>query len=73
MPKTKEEIRRLFNYHKPTELAVKYHANVTEMCIGVAEFLNSLPEGRELSLAFTHLEEVRTWANAAIARNHDKL
>jgi hypothetical protein len=27
------------------------------------------PEGRELSLALSNLEEVMFWANAAIARN----
>jgi hypothetical protein len=28
-----------------------------------------LPDGREKALAFTHLEEVTMWANAAIARD----
>lgn len=74
MPKkTPEQIRDLFVYHQPTEVARQFHRLVTEHSIEMAEFLNTLPECREVSLAFTHLEEVRTWANAAIARNHDKL
>lgn len=32
------------------------------------DFADSLPAGREKSLAMTHLEETMFWANAAIAR-----
>jgi hypothetical protein len=46
------------------------HASVREQCREMATFINALvPEGREKSLAITHLEEVMMWANAAIARS----
>ncbi len=74
MPKlTNEEIHLRFEYQKPTERAKLKHGEVSEMCINMAIYLSTLPECRELSLAFTHLEEVRTWANSAIARHHEEL
>jgi hypothetical protein len=45
------------------------HSAIRVECRGLADFLNDrLPEGREKSLAITHLEEVMMWSNAAIAR-----
>lgn len=73
MKKTREQIVDMFTYHQPTERARELHKQVTERCIEFAEFINTLPESRDTALAFTHLEEVRTWSNSAIARNHDKL
>jgi hypothetical protein len=46
------------------------HTSVRQSCRHLADHLNTLlPEGREKSLAITHLEEVMFWSNAAIARN----
>lgn len=59
-----------FEYHKPDAEKAETHAAIRERCLMLAEQLNEcLPEGREKSLAITHLEEVMMWSNAAIARN----
>lgn len=60
-----------FQYHAPTPEIANIHSSVRLGCFDLALFLNKwLPEGREKSLAITHLEEVMLWSNAAIARNH---
>lgn len=60
-----------FKYHQPSNEDVKSnHESIGHHCRELAEHLNNLvPEGREKSLAMTHLEEVMMWANAGIARN----
>ena len=68
MKPTDDELRNRFFYHKPDETAAKAHARVSETTFELACELRDLcPEGRNLSLALTHLEEVRMRANAAIA------
>jgi len=45
------------------------HTSVRQNCRRLADFINeNVPDGREKSLAITHLEEAMFWANAAIAR-----
>lgn len=59
-----------FNYHQPTDEKVTAHQLVREKCVDLAhDLINTVPEGRELSLALTSLEQVMMWANAGIARN----
>jgi len=70
---TDEEIQRRATYHPPTDVAKKWHEQVRETYSHAAQFTNQLPDGRENSVAQTKLEEWMFWANAAIARNHDKL
>lgn len=62
-----------FAYHPPKDDATREaHERVRTLCRALAEELNRmLPEGREKSLAVTHLEEVAMWSNAAIARRAD--
>lgn len=69
MPKpTDEELDNRFRYHKPDPDQIQRHASVTELTLQLAKELRDLcPEGRNLSLALTHLEDVRMRANAAIA------
>lgn len=65
-----EDINNRFVYHAPDEDDVSDHEEVRAECRSLALHLNLiLPDGREKSLALTHLEEVMFWSNAAIARN----
>jgi len=64
------DIDNRFTYHAPDAVKVEKHEFVRRDVGTLANRLNdSLPEGREKSLAITHLEEVMFWANAAIARS----
>lgn len=67
---SEQDIENRFTYHAPTPEKVKLHEDIRNTAKQWAVALNySLPDGREKSLAITHLEEVVMWANAAIARN----
>lgn len=65
------DIANRFAFHPAsTEEKQDAHSSVRQACKRLADELNErLPEGREKSLAITHLEEVMLWANASIARN----
>jgi hypothetical protein len=65
-----EDIAHRFAFHPAnTEEKRDAHTSVRQQCRQLADFLNeALPEGREKSLAITHLEEVMFWGNAALAR-----
>ncbi len=67
------DLENRFAYHPPATAAKREaHASVRAECRRLADFLNErLPEGREKSLAVTHLEETMMWANAALARSAD--
>lgn len=70
----KADLDRRFAYH-PAETEEKRdaHAKVRGMCGNLAWELNELlPEGREKSLAITHLEETMMWSNAALARQTEE-
>lgn len=60
-----------FAYHPPSSPEVaNAHGAVRSNARHLATIINDVcPEGREKSLAITHLEEAMMWANAAIARN----
>lgn len=63
------ELNRRFLYHAPNDLTKDIHQLVRLRVLEFAEFLaDTLPDGREKSLAFTALEESQFWAHAAIAR-----
>lgn len=71
---TPAEIHTRHSYQKPTWEAAQKHDDINNTLEAVAlKFEDMLPESREKSIVHTKLEEVRFWANAAIARNHDKL
>lgn len=67
---TAKDLATRFEYHPPrTQTAIEMHQDVRSECLSIAlSFNESLPEGREKSLAITKLEEAMFWANAAIAR-----
>lgn len=64
------DLENRFSFHPATDETGEQHDVVRSDCRALAHHLNKfLPEGREKSLAITHLEEVMMWSNAAIARN----
>lgn len=66
------DLQHRFAFHAATTEEKKMeHTSIRQACLDLALHLNDkLPDGREKSLAFTHLEEVMFWGNAAVARNN---
>lgn len=65
---TDDELRNRFLSHRAGEDAAKDHVSVSELCLQLSFKLRDIcPEGRQLSLSLTALEEVRMRANSAIA------
>lgn len=63
-----DEINRRFVYRAPTTETRPRHEAVNALMLETAHALDELlPEGREKSLALTHLQDTRMWANTAIA------
>jgi hypothetical protein len=63
------DIETRFTYHPPTEGQPEKYETIRGAAKSFALTLNDLvPDGREKSLAITHLEDVVMWANAGIAR-----
>ena len=63
------DIRTRFTYHAPDPAKAAKHQSIRQMLMNAAHNLNDmLADGREKSLAVTHLEEAMFWANAALAR-----
>jgi len=59
-----------FSYHAPEPGQPEIYQSIRAQARQFAEFINALcPEGREKSLAVTHIEEAVFWSNAAIARS----
>jgi hypothetical protein len=64
------EIEKRFTYHAPKSNQPERYVVIRDMAKSFAiQLTASCPASRELSLAFTKLEEVVFWANASIARN----
>ncbi len=63
------ELRNRFIYHPPPNQArIDAHSEVSKITCAMAIHLRDIcPAGRNLSLALTHLEDVRMRANAALA------
>lgn len=59
-----------FSYHKPIGTQAERYELIRAKGKELAELLSAYcPESRELSLAYTNLEQSIMWANASIARN----
>lgn len=67
------DIQNRFEFHPATtEEKRAEHGSIRDACYRAAIRINSkCPDGREKSLAITHLEEAMFWGNAAIARATD--
>lgn len=69
MPIDEKEIETRFTYHSPTVDQIPKYVVLRDRGRELAELFGELvPESREQSLAFTHLEQAIMWANAGIAR-----
>lgn len=66
---TDDELRQRFFYHPPPNQArIDAHAKVSQLCFDLAvELRDTCPNGRNLALALTALEDVRMRGNAALA------
>lgn len=69
MKPTYEDLKNRFTYHPPPDKArIEAHAKVSSLCLDTARALVLIcPEGRNLSLCLTALEDARMRANAALA------
>ncbi len=65
---TDADLENRFLYHKPTPEKVEAHARVSQETLNLAKILRDIcPDGRNLAVALTELENVRMRANMAIA------
>lgn len=68
-----KQIDKRFDHHPPDAERVRSHEYVRAQTKSLAaEFNRIVPEGWELALALTKLEEALFWANAAIARDTEE-
>lgn len=64
------DLRNRFTYHPPQEGQDEMYKLIRLTALQLAGLINErCPEGREKSLAVTHIEEAVFWANASIARS----
>lgn len=68
-----KDIEHRFAFHAATTDEKRdAHTSIRQACRRLADHINeNVPDGREKSLAITHLEEVMFWGNAALARQND--
>lgn len=67
---TSADLLNRFSYHPAAGNKAAAYQAIRAKALDLAEFLNiTVPDGRELSLALTNLEQAVMWANAGIARD----
>ena len=68
------DLKNRFNYHAPPtsmpQIGEAHEAVRNKLFAVACEVVALVPQGRELALALTNLEQAMMWANAGIARNH---
>ena len=68
--KVNPQIENIFKYHAPKEGQSEKYEAINEKAKELAYLIDDLcPNSREKSLAITHLQETKMWANASIACN----
>lgn len=71
---TGKEIENRIDYHPPSSEAIRRHGAIrTTIYHAMHDFNKTIPDGYEKDEAVKNLEKAMFWANAGIARNHDKL
>lgn len=64
------ELANRFSFHKSREDTIERHLMLRRATYELAkEYCRGAPEGRELALALTNLEQALFWVNSAIARS----
>lgn len=65
------DLANRFTFHeKSRHDNAEAHSDVRGGCLQLAKLIDALvPDGREKSLAITHLEDAMMWANAGLARS----
>ncbi len=67
---TNEEFTKRFTYHPVKGDQEQRYVHIRTEAGHLAQVITEMtPESREQAIAFTKLEEVVMWANAAMARN----
>lgn len=61
-----EKMRRSLEHHAPDEKGVRKVVELRRAALGFADILDTIPPGREKSIAETKLEETLMWAVKAV-------
>ena len=70
MSAREDDLRHRFAFHPGNEVTAPQHAEVRDRCYALAlAMIELLPEGRELALMITKIEEAMMWGIAGIARS----
>jgi len=65
-----DEVENRFKYHSPKGNQAERYEKLRSFALTMAQLIDShCPDSREKDVAFTKLDEVIMFANAAIARN----
>ena len=69
-----DDLENRFKFHPATtQERMLHHELIRDAALDLALTVNSIcPDGRELSLAITKIEEAMYWANAAVARQPEQ-
>jgi hypothetical protein len=70
----RDPLENRFGWHEATPEAKWRHLAISQECLALARKLREFtPRCDQQQIALDKLEEVRMWANAAVACNHDRL
>jgi hypothetical protein len=70
MPKSQEEMDKIFDYHAPKEDQPTRYEAIRHAAKDFAKIIDELcPDSEEKSVVFMHFQTAVMWCNAAIARN----